>query len=268
MPGRHRAATDSREARGYSSPCAHSHHADCGLEACTCPCHTDPEYLTKTPAQRAHVARRAQAAGGAARETGEVAPNRPTVKPGVKPPITAAAARQLKSEFSLLLYGADQAAAKLTPKYWTTPEDRLQDDERTNLVNSSYAVMEAYCPELLRILAKVSESAPLATFVYTVATVAAPRLAHHGVIPAELASAIVFAPLIFAQHAAAEPAGEPAAAVDPIGARVADRPDWDGQVDASGVPVAVPTVQGGVPEQAGYGPVRHGADHQNGAGAR
>lgn len=202
----------------------------------------------------------------ASSSVGEVAPNRPAVKPGVKAAVPAAAARQIKSEFSLALWGADQAAARLAPQYWTTPEDRLQDDERTSLVNATYAVLEAYFPAALKVLAKVSESAPLATFLYAVAMVAAPRLAHHKVIPPELASAIIFAPLLFNQPAGPDPATGAAAAVDSERARVSDRPNWDGQIDASGIPTPVPPVQGGVPEQTGHGPLQHGPDHKNGAG--
>jgi len=258
----------AREDRGYTSQCSHSNHLGCPGNGCTCPCHVDPSYLERSPAERAHIARRAAAraqASPGSHSPGEVAPNRPQVKPGVKAPIPAAAARQIKSEFSLALWAADQGAARIWPQYWTTPEDRLQDDERTSLVNATYAVLEAYFPQALKVLAKVSESAPLATFLYTVAMVAAPRLAHHKVIPPELASAIIFAPLLFSQPAG-EPAGESTPAVDSERAREPDRPNWDGQIDTSGIPVAVPPVQGGVSQQTGHGPLQHGTDHQNGAG--
>lgn len=261
--------------RGHSEACASSHHDRCVTPACACRCHSDPEGFHRrqehhsAAARRAHETRRRNA--GQSAETAETPPNRPKVESGQKAALPAAAAKQVKSEFSLLLWVGDQGAARLVPKYWTTPEDRLTDDERVALVNASYAYLESteLGRRILKMLNKVSESAPLAQLLYTVAMIAAPRLAHHQVIPAELASAIVFAPLLFAQQSAAATDGADtgaAASVESVGAPQSDRPDWYGQVDASGVPFTVPPVQSGPPVETGHGPLRHPTDHQNGAG--
>lgn len=266
-----------RMERGNSEACASSHHDRCAVPACTCRCHTDPAGLERTKANSSAAARRAwetRRARGTTHtrkpvtaDTGETPPNRPELKAsGHKPALATAAAKQLKSEFALLLYFGDQGAARFVPKYWTTPEDRLTDDERTLLVNNTYTYLEStqWGRRLLQMLSKVSESAPLAQLVYTLALVAAPRLAHHKVIPAELASAIVFAPLLFAQSGTDDANGGASASVEPIGASEPDRPDWHRQVDVSGVPITVPPVQGGPAVEAGYGPLRHAADGQNG----
>jgi hypothetical protein len=193
---------------------------------------------------------------------GETAPKRPDLKPGAKPAIPAAAAKQIKSEGALLLWVADNAAAAALPQFWVTPDDRLQEQERTALVNASYNELEARCPQLLRFLAKAQESATEAALVYTIAMIAAPRLARHGVIPPELASAILFAPLI-AQSATT---GQPATAgVGAESAPVADRPDRDGQEHAGQPFVEGAPVQAGAAQQTGRGDLRHAQDDPNGA---
>jgi hypothetical protein len=236
-----------------------------------CLCHTDPAAFAKRQerdranAYKAVESRRANHAAPRA-EIAETPPNRPQVTAGHKAALPAAAAKQLKSEFALLLYVTDQGAARLAPKYWTTPEDRLTEDERTSLVNSSYAALESteLGRRLLKMLFKVSESAPLAQLVYAVAIVAAPRLAHHKVIPPELASAIVFAPLLFAEQSAgaADASSTPVVGAEP--ASEPDRPDWHRQVDTGGVPFTVPPIQGGAADQTGFSPLRHAENGQNG----
>lgn len=191
----------------------------------------------------------------------ETPPKRPALKPGVKAAVPAAAARQIKSEFSLVLWGADNAAAKFAAQYWQTPEDRLSDDERTQLVTAIYGELEARFPRALQVLARVGESAPEAMLLYTVAMIAAPRLARHGVIPNDLATAIVFAPLVLANlqqqnGAAADVGAEPAPQPD--------RPNGDWQEHVSVPPLEIPTVQAGAPVEAGHGQVRHGPGSPNG----
>jgi hypothetical protein len=272
-PGR--VSVQKRLERGESQDCAHSHHERCVVEGCVCQCHRDPEAFKRRQQRDSAAAAKAwqtrRGGGEHATPAPETPPNRPEIKAGHKAALPAAAGKQIKSEFSLLLYVADQGAARLVPRQWTTPEDRLTDDERTLLVNSTYAYLEstALGRRLLQMLFKVSESAPLAQLVYTVAMVAAPRLAHHQVIPPELASAIVFAPILFAQSAAAD--GPDTSTSPAVGAEPApqpDRPDWHREVDAGGIPFTVPPVQGGAPDQTGFGPLRHAANGQNGEVAR
>ena len=279
MSGPGRPTVTRRLERGESQDCAHSHHERCKAPGCACQCHVDPaafaerQVRDKANARKAWETRRGggeHARPGAA-DTAETAPNRPELKPGHKAALTAAATKQLKSEFALLLWASDEGAARLAPRYWTTPEDRLTEDERTLLVNNTYAYLESteLGRRLLKLLAKVSESAPLATLVYTLAMVAAPRLAHHGVIPPELASAIIFAPILFAQQ---QPADTPdtgaSAGVGAESTPLSDRPDWHREIDTGGIPITVPPVQGGIPDQTGHGPLRHTENSQNGAGPR
>ena len=271
------AAVARRLERGESQACAHSHHNDCHVEACTCQHHRDPEAFQRRQARDSAAAAKAwqtrrgggeHARPGAETPTPETPPSRPELKPGHKAALPAAAAKQIKSEFALVLWGADQAAARAVPQWWTTPEDRLTDDERTALVSATYAYLETFelGRRLLKMLFKVSESAPLAQLLYTVAMVAAPRLAHHKVIPPELASAIVFAPILFAQQSSGQDATDAsgAASVGTVPTPVSDRPDWHREIDTGGVPFTVPPVQGGAADQTGYGPLRHAENGQNG----
>jgi hypothetical protein len=192
---------------------------------------------------------------------GETAPKRPDLKPGAKAAIPAAAAKQIKSEGALLLWVADNAAAAALPQFWVTPDDRLQEQERTALVNATYNELEARCPQLLRFLAKAQESATEAALVYTIAMIAAPRLARHGVIPNELASAILFAPLI-AQSATGQPA---TAGVGAESTPVADRPNGNGQEHAGQPFVEGAPVQAGAAVEAGRGDLRHAPNDSDGA---
>jgi hypothetical protein len=255
-----------RVSEGMSSPCANFKHKDCQQnEDCQCKCHNPA--AEKSPAERAWDTRRGN---GTAAET---APKRPPLRPGVKAPVTAAAQRQIKSLFSITLWGADAGAANAAPKYWTTPEDRLTDDERTALVNATYLELETHFPQLLVWMARVAESAPTANLALVVAVIAAPRLAHHNVIPESLANAIVFAPVLIAQQTAATPPesgpGQPPTAdVESNGAFIPDRPDWDGEKYVSSAPTTPAPVQGNPPQQAGHGEIRHGANDQNGTGPR
>jgi hypothetical protein len=197
-----------------------------------------------------------QAAG--ARSSAETAPKRPEIKPATKPAVPAAAAKQIKSEFSFALWLADQGAAKAVPRYWITPDDRLADDERTMLVNATYNELEARFPKLLKALAKVQENATEAALLYAIAIVAAPRLARHGVIPAELASAIVFAPIILA-NAQQSVAESDASAVGAESASQPDREYRNGQIDASGAPTPVAEIRIDPPEQTGLGDIFNGS---------
>jgi hypothetical protein len=242
--------------RGESGQCAHSHHERCEGGACKCQCHTDPEAFEKRRSGQREAGQKAWATRQAAsqetppaRTPKETTPKRPDVKSGAKAAIPAAAAKQIKSEFGVLLWGADQAAAMLAPQQWTTPEDRLTDDERTLLVNASYNELEARCPDLLRLLARAQASATEAVLLYAIAMIAAPRLARHKVIPESFASAIIFAPLV-AQSVTRE---QSAAGVGAVPTSQPDRPNGNGQVHpgepfAQGAPVRV-----GAPEQAGLG---------------
>lgn len=258
-----RAKYHERREAGYSGWCAEQRHGECTkADTCKCACHAAPdaeavEGSPQTPASAA--ARRAWAT-----RRGEQPPKRPELRPGKKAPVSAGQGRQIKSELALLLWGADNGAAKLWPRAWITPEDRLTDDERTMLVSATYAELEARFPQALVWLAKVSESATEAQLLYVAAIVAAPRLARHGFIPPELASAIVFAPLVFAQHAAA--AEQRAAAVDPERAPERDRANGLGQIDIGGASAAGSPLQGGVSVETGLGDVRHGPNDQNGRG--
>lgn len=270
MPGGPaRTSVQRRLDRGASQECAHSHHDRCAAPACRCACHSDPEFAVKQ-ARQADAGRKAwesrRGGGQHATATSEIAPNRPELEVGHKPALPAAAAKQIKSEAALLLWLADQGAAQFAPKLWTTPEDRLQDEERTLLVNNTYSYFEStvWGRRLLKFLNKASESAPLASLVYSVAMVAAPRLAHHKVIPVELASAIVFAPILFAQSTAGGADASTSASVEPERTPEPDRPDWHREVDVSGVPITVPPVQSGPPVQTGHGPLQHPTNGQNG----
>jgi hypothetical protein len=261
MPGPSRVGVQARLVKGQSQDCAHSHHDRCQGGACTCKCHRDPEWLDR---QRASAAKAVEARR-AARETGaaETPPKRPDLKPGVKAAVPAAAARQIKSEFSLVLWGADNAAAKFAPQYWQTPEDRLADEERTQLVTAIYGELEARFPRALQVLARVGESAPEAMLLYTVAMIAAPRLARHGVIPNDLASAIVFAPLVLA-NLQQQTANGAAADVGAEPASQPDRPDGDWQEHTRIPPLEIPPVQAGAAVEAGRGDIRHGPGGANG----
>jgi hypothetical protein len=240
--------------------CKGRHHDECQLADCACKCHVTAG--EQTPAQKAWETRRAK----------EVEPKRPEVKPGGKPPISAAQQRQIKSEFALVLWAADQGAARAFPTYWLTPDDRLEEGERNLLVNAVYAELEAVFPQALKWLAKASESAVHAQLLYAIAIVAAPRLARHKVIPQELASAIVFAPILYA--AQQQPAGGAernagaAAGVEPERTPEPHWPDRNGQIDAGGFPAPQSPFQGGFQEQAGPGDLRHRTDDPNGRGPR
>jgi hypothetical protein len=225
--------------QGYSSDCAHAMHERCKLEACTCRCHR----------------------GGLKTEK---APTRPEIKTAPRPAVSAAKARQLKGEFSLVLWLADQGVAKGWPRYWVTPDDRLQDDERTALVNATYAELEARFPKALEWLAKASESATEAMLLYTLAMIAAPRLARHGVISAELATAIVFAPVAFASSGQAEQ--QSAAGVEPERAPNRGGPNGHGEIDTGGAFTESSPLQDSAPIEAGPRDISDLAHDQNGAG--
>jgi hypothetical protein len=256
MPGTNSTTYRQRVADGYSTICAQSQHKRCatssGASSCACDCHAVAEGKIPQPnraseaSKKAWETRRAKEAGASA----ETAPKRPELKSGAKSAIPAAAARQIKSEFALLLWGADAAAASAAPALWTTPDDRLQEQERTALVNATYNELEARCPELLKILAKAQESATEAALIYTVAMIAAPRLARHGVIPESFASAILFAPLIAQSVASREP-GASAVGAEP--APQPDRANGYGQVDVGQPLVEGAPVHAGAAEQTGLG---------------
>src|SRR5262252_610284 len=95
--------------QGYSSDCVRHMHDTCKLPSCACKCH---------------------------RKSAEVEPKRPELRTA-KAAVSATKARLIKSEFAMALQFADGGAAKFASKYWLTPEDRLQEDERTALVNAS-----------------------------------------------------------------------------------------------------------------------------------
>jgi hypothetical protein len=249
---------------GYSSDCAHGEHKGCHVATCTCKCHQASEQTSQTEpnrsseaAKKAWQTRRAKEAGAPA----ETAPKRPDLKTGSKPAIPAAAARQIKSEFALLLWVADQGAAAAAPTLWTTPDDRLQEAERNALVSVSYNEIEARFPQLLRILAKAQESATEAALIYTVAMIAAPRLARHGIIPRELASAILFAPLV-AQSAPGQ------SATSAVGAEPTpqpDRSDGYGQEHAGQPSVEGAPVHAGAAVQAGLSDLLNRSGDPDGA---
>lgn len=277
--------TTERLARGTSNQCAHSHHDRCIGGECTCECHANPEAWArkqanfKAGAQRAWQKRRGLADGegqdqgqgqgqGASSPaaTGETAPKRPEVKSGAKAAVPAAAARQIKSEFALVLWAADVGAAKAVPQYWNTPEDRLQDDERTALVNATYNELERRAPKLLKYLAKAQESATEAVLIYTIAMIAAPRLARHGVIPPELASAIVFAPIIIANVQQSVTPDGPAATVGAEPASQPDRANGYGQIDTGEPAAPGAPIQVSPPEQTGFSDLRHGPGDPHSSG--
>lgn len=281
MPGPGRVAVDGRLARGESGQCAHSHHDRCSGGNCTCLCHVDPEAFAKRTerlseaGRKASQTRRARTTPQAAetaptRAPKETAPKRPDLKPGHKAVIPVAAAKQLKSEFALLIWGADGIVAGARPELWKTPEDRLTEGEISGLTNAVYNELEARAPGLLKILAKAQESAPEAALLYTVAMIAIPRLARReatvlGVkITPEFARAVVLAPLVFAQQAAQQSA---APGMESVAASQPDRSNGYGQVDAGGAPVEGPPVQVGAAQQTGFSDLRHGPDDQNRAWA-
>jgi hypothetical protein len=262
---------------GISGNCRRKDHHHCVSGQCQCQCHSDPtieHYSKRSPASEA--AKRAwQTRRGPGRPPtrapAEIEPKRPDLRSGAKPPVTAAAARQIKSEFAFGLWLADQGAARASDNglphkgWWLTPDDRLQEDERTSLVNATYNELAARCPQVLVWLAKASESATEAALLYAIALVAAPRLARHGVIPNELASAIVFAPILFANaHAEQEQAADVGAGptLEP------DRANGYGEIDIGGVPVGVPQVQGGAQVETGQSDVPNGPNnpHRGGNG--
>jgi hypothetical protein len=219
--------------QGWSSDCARHMHERCHLDGCPCKCH---------------------------RSERQAAPKRPELH-AAKAALPALKARQVKSEFALGLWGADQLAARTWPNYWQTPADRLTNDERTSLVNAAYAELEARFPKALEWLARASESATEATLLYTLAVIAAPRLARHGVISNELATAILFAPI--ALSGIAEQAS---ASLESNRAPMPDRSNGDGQVNPGGVPPDISTVQGGPAQQAGQGDVPDATPHPDRGG--
>jgi hypothetical protein len=251
---------------GACHSCRSSQHSVCKSADCACPY---PKHAKRTqdsepsgdesPARRAWQTRRARQDSD---KTGETAPKRPEIKSGAKSAIPAAAARQIKSEFALLLWGADAAAAAAAPALWTTPDDRLQEQERTALVNATYNELEARCPELLKILAKAQESATEAALIYTVAMIAAPRLARHGVIPESFASAILFAPLIAQSVASREP-GASAVGAEP--APQPDRANGYGQIDVGQPLVEGAPVHAGAAVQAGLSDLLNRSGDTDGA---
>lgn len=269
---------EQRTARGQSHSCARSHHDRCPGGTCTCQCHADPEAFARRRERDQDAAARAwetRRAGGAAQTSrtssagaaGETAPKRPDIKSGVKAAIPAAAARQIKSEFAFGIWALDQGAASWRPQLWQTPEDRLRQDEITSLVTVTYNEIEARAPWLLKLLAKVGESAPEAALIYTVAIIALPRLARHGAeiagvkITPELANAVAFAPLV-ASQLAQQPG---AAGVGAESTPVADRPNGHGQIDPGSSPFTAAAVRAGAEVQAGYGPISDGSGDPNGA---
>lgn len=275
-------------AEGLSRRCAVEKHGECsgGGGKCKCQCHTTPEAIAaaelraaehdteaaSAAARKAWDTRRARE-GGASPDRGETAPKRdgakrPEIKPA-KPVLPAAVARQLKSEFALLVWGADNIAAGMRPDVWRTPSDRLAEQEITGIVNASYAELEARAPRLLKILAEAQKGAPEAMLLYTLAMIAIPRLANHeavvlGVkITPEFARAVLYAPLIAQSVANQQQPGASAAGVGAEPTLEPDRANGHGQIDVGGVPAAGPQVQNRAPEQAGFGDVRHGTNDQN-----
>jgi hypothetical protein len=257
-----------RKADGYTTDCAQNKHKQCasgkGASSCACRCHAVAEGQAPESSRHSEAARkawdtrRAKEAGASA----ETAPKRPELKSGAKSAIPAAAARQIKSEFAVLLWAADQGAAAAAPTLWTTPDDRLQEQERTALVNATYNEIEARFPELLKILAKAQESATEAALIYTVAMIAAPRLARHGVIPESFASAILFAPLIAQSVASREP-GASAVGAEP--APQPDRANGYGQEHAGQPSVEGAPVHAGAAEQTRLGDLLNGSGDPDGA---
>jgi hypothetical protein len=272
-----RAVIDSKLAKGQSLDCARSHHPRCTNPAeCTCDCHHNPQRLEarQDAARRAHITRGHSTSSPTSeapptRAPKETAPKRPDVKSGHKPVIPAAAAKQLKSEFALLVWGADGIVAGARPELWKTPEDRLTEGEISALTGAIYNELEARAPGLLKILAKAQESAPEAALIYTLAMIAIPRLARReatvlGVkVTPEFARAVVLAPLVFAQQAAAQSS----AGVESVPTSQPDRPNGYGQIDPRGAPVEGPPVQVGATQQAGFSDIRHGPGDTNGAWA-
>lgn len=277
MSGPGRPTVEARLSRGQSQACAHSHHDRClEAESCTCDCHRDPAAAAarREAAQRAYQTRlqrgepplRPKGRSESPSAPKETAPKRPAIATGKKPVIPAAAAKQIKSGFGFALWSVDGvcAGAERIPQW--TPEDRLQPAELSGLVDATYNEIEARAPWLLKYLAKVGESAPEAALVYTVAMIALPRLARReavimGVkITPEFARAVVIAPLI------AQSVGQQTSAtMGAESAPVSDRPDRNGQVDVGGAPAEAAPVQAGAAQQTGFGDVRHGPSHQNGA---
>ena len=266
---------DRRVAAGISPMCARSHHDECKMpETCKCDCHAHPEAFARRSAEakaRAEAAWATRRAGAAEAKParGETAPKRPEIKSGVKAAIPAAAAKQIKSEFAVLVWGADQAAATFRPQQWITPDDRLNEQEIGALVNATYNELEARAPGLLRILARAQESAPEAALIYTVAVIALPRLARHGAtiggikITPELANAVAFAPIV-AQLAQQQPTpGAGPAGVGTEPAHVDHRVNGDWQEHAGQPSVAGAPVPPGPAQQAGYGPLPDRGDDQD-----
>jgi hypothetical protein len=248
---------------GYSSDCAHGEHKGCHVQACTCKCHAVAVADAPEPNRASEAAKKAwETRRGKTSPSAETPPKRPDLKTGSKPAIPAAAARQIKSEFAVLLWAADQGAAAAAPALWTTPDDRLQEQERTALVNATYNELEARCPELLKLLAKAQESATEAALIYTVAMIAAPRLARHGVIPESFASAILFAPLIAQSVASREP-GASAVGAEP--APQPDRANGYGQVDVGQPLVEGAPVHAGAAVQAGLSDLLNRSGDTDGA---
>lgn len=279
-------ATMKLNAAGLSRRCAREQHFDCsgGGGKCKCQCHTTPEAIAAAEARAAeHDAEAASAAAKKAWDTrrareadGETAPKRegakrPEIKTA-KPVLPAAVARQLKSEFALLVWGADNIAAGVRPDVWRTPSDRLAEQEITGIVNASYAELEARAPRLLKILAEAQKGAPEAMLLYTLAMIAIPRLANHeavvlGVkITPEFARAVLYAPLIAQSVANQQQSGASAAGVGAEPTLEPDRANGNGQIDVGGVSAAGPQVQDRAPFQTGLGDVRHGPDDQNSRG--
>ena len=119
--------------------------------------------------------------------------NKPKLIPG-SAKLSATQQKQVQTGLTFAVMGMDFGAAAILPKFWETPADRLQQDEVALLVSALYSELESF-PRALLWLASVAEAGVHFQLAYVVAMIAAPRLARHGVISAELAGLIALAPL-------------------------------------------------------------------------
>lgn len=234
---------EQRLAAGLTAACAHAHHSQCkGKDGgCTCTCHSKAQanghtHDELTPGQKAARTRAKRR---------ESAPKREASTPG----IPANKRRQLKSAAATVIAGSDWAVRSLKRPWWTE-EDKFEASETSMLVDALYSELENY-PKVLKWIADHMDAAGHAQLGMALLMIAAPRLARRGMLPVEVASAIVYAPLLFAQQQPEPPTADVGAGATPGDHRA----NGNGQVDVSVPPPNGTAVRGDTEVEARLGPL-------------
>lgn len=210
---------------------------------------TGPAPTPPTGRKRGRPAGKRKAAAGASPSPKPAAAERSPKRPPKG--VTRAEADQVKGALALALIGMDAAAAAVLPALWTA-EDRLAEHETAKLVSAVYGELAAY-PSLIHALANVAGQGTHVRLLLALASVAVPRLARRGLVPAHVVMAVALMDMNMPPPA--EPADEPAPAPT-VGLESGPAFDlsWsngDGKEHASGAPVERAPVRDGAPVQAG-----------------